>query len=286
MTSAKYIRTTRDVDRIAAEKGKRGEFSPRQSDHCHNYYELIYLSSGQCRFLLNDSVYRLAKGDLIFVAPGDLHHASYETAACEIMAVYFTREFVDWDMLRKMLPPSCSDDLCSFTGCIPPLYQGELVSLLNRMLAETSGVDACSGGLMHCYLHELLLLLMRHCVMSGEEPDFIRSKDAAILAAAKYIYRNYQKPLSLEEVAAQAALSPTYFSRKFKQVTGMGFKEYLNVVRLKHARTALLTTSGSITDIALENGFNDSNYFKDLFKRVHGKSPRAYRRDAGKSQKS
>lgn len=47
----------------------------------------------------------------------------------------------------------------------------------------------------------------------------------------------------------------------------MGFKEYLNYVRLKHAQTALLTTDSSITDIALEYGFNDSNYFKDLFKK-------------------
>ena len=133
---------------------------------------------------------------------------------------------------------------------------------------------------MSCYLHELLLTLMRHSVMAEEEPELLNSRDADILIATKYIYRNYQKPLTLDEVAAQAALSPTYFSRKFKQVTGMGFKEYLNFVRLKHAQTALLTTSGTITDIALENGFNDSNYFKDLFKKVYGKSPREYRKNA------
>ena len=63
------------------------------------------------------------------------------------------------------------------------------------------------------------------------------------------------------------------------QKPGMGFKEYLNYVRLKHAQTALLTTNSSITDIALEYGFNDSNYFKDLFKKVYGKSPREYRKN-------
>ena len=50
-------------------------------------------------------------------------------------------------------------------------------------------------------------------------------------------------------------------------------------MRLKHAQTALLTTDSSITDIALEYGFNDSNYFKDLFKKVYGKSPREYRKN-------
>ena len=103
--------------------------------------------------------------------------------------------------------------------------------------------------------------------------------DANILTATKYIYNNFRRPLTLEEVAAIASLSPTYFSKKFKQVTGMGFKEYLNYVRLKHAQTALLTTNNTITDIALEYGFNDSNYFKDLFKKVFGKSPREFRKN-------
>ena len=100
-----------------------------------------------------------------------------------------------------------------------------------------------------------------------------------IKLATKYIYNNFRKPLTLEEVSSVASLSPTYFSKKFKLITGMGFKEYLNYVRLKHAQTALLTSDSSITDIALEYGFNDSNYFKDLFKKVYGKSPREYRKN-------
>lgn len=280
MASSKFGRTTRDIDCILAEKGKRGEFSPRQSDHCHNYYELIYMYSGECRFLLNDSVYSLEKGDLVFVAPGDLHHALYEMAPCEIMAVYFKKEFVDWTMLDKLPSRPASGDFHSFMGSIPALYQEEFVLLLNRMLSECAGIDEYSQSFMSCYLQELLLILMRHSVMNEEEPELLNSRDADILVATKYIYHNYRSPLTLEEVSAQAALSPTYFSKKFKQVTGMGFKEYLNFVRLKHAQTALLTTNNTITDIALENGFNDSNYFKDLFKKVYGKSPREYRKSA------
>ncbi len=164
-------------------------------------------------------------------------------------------------------------------GSIPALYQDAISSLLGRMLSEGTQIDEFSDRFMTCYLLELLLMLMRHSVMNEEEPELLNSRDADILTATKYIYRNYKKPLTLAEVSAQAALSPTYFSKKFKQITGMSFKEYLNFVRLRHAQTALLTTSSTITDIALENGFNDSNYFKDLFKKVYGKSPREYRRN-------
>ena len=270
----------KDLDKITIKRGKRGDFSPTQSDHYHNHYEICYLNSGKCRFLLQDSVYQLEKGDLVFITPGDLHHAIYTSnPTCEIIMICFRREDIDWAMLHRIMENrESSSTLHSFMGSIPLLYQEEFVQLLLRMLSEATIIDDYSNGFMACYLLEVLLMLMRHSVMNEEDPDFLNSRDADILIATKYIYKNYKKPLSLDEVSAQAALSPTYFSKKFKQITGMGFKEYLNCVRLRHAQTALLTTNNTITDIALENGFNDSNYFKDLFKKVYGKSPREYRK--------
>lgn len=121
------------------------------------------------------------------------------------------------------------------------------------MLTENSRFDRYSEHFERCYLEELLLMLMRHSVMNEKEPDLMNSRDADILLATRYIYNNFRKPLTLEEVSSVASLSPTYFSKKFKLITGMGFKEYLNYVRLKHAQTALLTTNSSISGILLWN---------------------------------
>lgn len=270
----------RDIDKITIIKGKRGDFSPQQPDHCHNYYEIFYLLSGRCRFLLKDTVYHLEKGDLILISPGDLHHSLYYPGvSCDIINICFKREYVNLEVLKPWLPADAMDSLRSFMGSVPALYQEDFHGLLGRMLSEHSEVDEYSRAFLVCFLQELLLLLMRHSVMNEKEPELLNSRDADIMAATKYIYKNFRRPLTLEEVSGIASLSPTYFSKKFKQVTGMGFKEYLNYVRLKHAQTALLTTSNTITDIALEYGFNDSNYFKDLFKRVYGKSPREYRKN-------
>lgn len=272
----------KNLEWITVSRGKRGDFSPKQTDHYHSYYEIFFLLSGKCRFLLKDTVYHLEKGDLVFIIPGELHHALYAAEGnCEIVMIYFNKDHVNWEALNKWIPTQSLDEIHSFMGSIPALYQEEFISLLNRMLSEGAGIDEYSRGFMGCYLQEALLMLMRYSVMNEEDPELLNSRDADILLATKYIYKNYKKPISLDEVSAQAALSPTYFSKKFKQVTGMGFKEYLNFVRLKHAQTALLTTSNTITDIALENGFNDSNYFKDLFKKVYGKSPREFRKNPG-----
>ena len=260
-----------DIDHIVVQKGKRGDFSPRQAEHYHTYYEIFYMHSGECFFLLKDSVYQMKKGDLVFIAPGELHHARYGGGnSCEIVNILFKKDF----LLADSYP-----ELHSFMGSVPALYQDDFEALINKMLSESTSIDEYSDSFLSGYLHILLLMLMRNSVMNEEEPDLLNSRDAEILLATKYIYKNFQKPLTLEEVSAVASLSPTYFSKKFKATTGMGFKEYLNYVRLKHAQTALLTTNNTIMDIALEYGFNDSNYFKDLFKKVYGKSPREFRKN-------
>ena len=266
ITTKKGKQGRKNIDRITVEKGRRGDFSPLQPDHYHSFYEIFYLWSGSCRFLLKDTVYQM-------YSAGEV---------CEIVMIYFKEEYLHLTDRSADSLTSISGQglqLHSFMGSVPTVYQEYLHSLLTRMLTENSRFDRYSEHFERCYLEELLLMLMRHSVMNEKEPDLLNSRDADILLATKYIYNNFRKPLTLEEVSSVASLSPTYFSKKFKLITGMGFKEYLNYVRLKHAQTALLTTNSSITDIALEYGFNDSNYFKDLFKKVYGKSPREYRKN-------
>lgn len=265
------------VDRIKISRARRGtDFI--QPDHYHSFYEIFYLLSGKCRFLLRDSLYSLESGDFIFITPGELHHALYySNVTCDVIFIYFREDYLLPEMFAhmpggKMLP------LHSFMGSIPGLYYEEFQTLMARMLSENMLIDEHSLALLTCHLHELFLLLMRHSVMSEAEPELINAKEADILVATKFIYKNFQSPLTLDQVAGVANLSPTYFSKKFKAITGMGFKEYLNYIRLKHAAAALLTTRNTITDIALEYGFNDSNYFKDLFKKEYGKSPREFRK--------
>ena len=229
ITTKKGRRGRKDIDRIIVEKGRRGDFSPLQPDHYHSFYEIFYLWSGSCRFLLKDTVYQMEAGDLVFIAPGELHHSLYSAGEiCEIVMIYFKEEYLHLSDRSADSLTSISGQglqLHSFMGSVPTVYQEYLHSLLTRMLTENSRFDQYSEHFERCYLEELLLMLMRHSVMNEKEPDLLNSRDADILLATRYIYNNFRKPLTLEEVSSVASLSPTYFSKKFKLITGMGFKE-------------------------------------------------------------
>ena len=92
-------------------------------------------------------------------------------------------------------------------------------------------------------------------------------------------------PISAADIAAASGFSPNHLSRKFREAAGIGTHEYLIQIRLQHAALALASTEDSITQIALRCGFSDSNYFKDVFKKNFGLTPREYRRKQQESPK-
>ena len=104
-----------------------------------------------------------------------------------------------------------------------------------------------------------------------------RSK-VIIEKAKKYIEENYQSPLSYKDVARAVFISPSYFLSLFKRETGTTFVDYLTAVRIEKAKHTLLTTDLSITQIAYDLGFNNPNYFSNIFRKIVGVPASEYRK--------
>lgn len=92
-----------------------------------------------------------------------------------------------------------------------------------------------------------------------------------------YISQNFNKSITLEDVATRVHLHPSYFSTIFKQSTGSSFKEYLNLVRIEESKRLLANTDFSIIDIAISVGFEDQSYFSKVFKKFTGMTPKQFR---------
>ncbi|WP_438348177.1 helix-turn-helix transcriptional regulator [Paenibacillus sp. FA6] len=92
-----------------------------------------------------------------------------------------------------------------------------------------------------------------------------------------YMYAYYFQPITLEDIARVACLSPNHFLRSYKQLFGMTPHQFLTEVRLQEAKRLLLGTDKPVTDICLEVGFQSPSSFSSLFSKRFALSPSKFR---------
>lgn len=272
--------TEENNDGIYIEKQVRVPTFTMTYEHFHTYCEIFYLKTGSCIYSVENNLYHLTAGDVFIVTPGDTHCTRYEgLVPCERVVVYCKLDIIPESFWEQH---SDIHDNITRSGKVILVKKGQLQleALLGRMLDENNIPDEYSYEFLILQAMELLLCIKRSGIFVYEQLRQKGSISTDIEDALRYIAQNYSLPITLEEVAENINLSPTYLSKKFKKVTGVTFKEYVNFIRIKQACQALLTTDDSITKIAVDCGFNSSNYFKDIFRKVNGVSPRTYRKQS------
>lgn len=280
---------------LFADKIRRpADFSMREEHH-HNQYELFYMVSGRCRIFVNHTIYHMKTGDMLLIEPLALHRTMYGiTQENERVDVMFGTESLEW-MNRY-----CGIDWMEQWKAHPFLKietgrRSYVENLFQKLIAEQQKEDLFSAMMRQTCFCELMVFIGRQITgrREGEgrqEPgaDLLERRtdiseaweqEEPIQRAARYIYTHFDEQLTLDTMAEMVHMSPTYFSRRFRQITGFGFKEYINFVRIKEASKLLLETSLPLNVIARRCGFSDSNYFGDLFKKEKGISPRMYRKN-------
>lgn len=93
----------------------------------------------------------------------------------------------------------------------------------------------------------------------------------------KYILDNFDRKISLSEVAEQMFISPQHLCKKFKKITGMQFVDYVLNIKVKKAKRLIMNSNIKVKDLAIQLGFNDYTYFCKVFKKYEGMSPLQYR---------
>lgn len=91
--------------------------------------------------------------------------------------------------------------------------------------------------------------------------------------AVQYITDHFDQPLSIQSLADELEVSPSYFSALFSKCMGIGFHEYLTRFRVEEARQLLTATQYPINEIAVTVGYADQSSFTKAFKRVTGITP-------------
>ena len=104
------------------------------------------------------------------------------------------------------------------------------------------------------------------------------SEDTILTHALKYIHQNYASKISMEEIAEFCHCSISYLSHIFKRRLNVNINTYINKVRTETAKDYLVQTNDGITNVSINVGFNDPNYFSRVFTKLIGIPPTEYRR--------
>lgn len=251
--------------------------------HWHHEWQWMLMYEGQGTFVIDDVWYHLRPGDAVFVNSGQLHSGfTSAVSGCSHVDVIFHQEQIygSLDIVQQYFA-----DFKSSRYQPQTLYRFDVEGEREVTLRLQSILSAHREGGYHgdevmvkAELTAILALILCHNLY---EKKFLKNKRLGrkqdyLLLTFDYIHRNYQRKLSLQEIADNAGISVQSLCRAFKDATGTTVVDYINTYRVYISVTLLTETSIPVNVIALQCGFEDTSYFIKVFKKHKGVTPTEY----------
>jgi len=254
--------------------------------HWHDHLEIALVLDGRGSFGFGGRQLPAEPGDVFFIDNSQPHvaHAG-PGVALRLLLVLFRPELI--------AGPGCREfDLGYLAAFRPqdpkvsPRIPGSspLAAKIGPVLAELKRVyahaDRSEQQLADATLRRALALVNRDrgagaTAVTGGATAARRELIRPVLA---YIDRHRREPITLERVAGVAHVSPSRIRHVFKDVTGVGFKEYVTHVRMAEAKRLLLSTDLSVEEVARAISYTNVTQFYKVFDRSCSMSPAMYRR--------
>ena len=268
----------------------------------HNYHELTYMRSGKAVFEIEGRKMTLEKGATLVIRPHMAHTIDVKDSFADMVVLYFgfSKRFSDPanmpSSLRDIAPETLEQFINFASGkdeqsdqddrqkdpylLIRGKSRQDIATLVERILKENRQ-DSYGGELMMQLLAmELLVALARGLREEWEESLRVRTGKARELVriARDYIIRNHDRDISVAEAASYVFLSQGYFTRAFRDETGISPMAFLMQVRVDHACKLLEQQDIKVSGVASKVGFSSPQRFNAAFRKHIGMTPMAYRR--------
>jgi AraC-like DNA-binding protein len=248
---------------------RRTGYFTMTAQHTHDGYELYYLFSGERDYFIRDRTYRVERGSFVFIEKEELHR-TVDTGVPDHERVVFNFT----GALLEGFPWIGHNGVVKLS----PQEQWKGESLARELIAEAKGEAPGRDVMLEALFKQLLLLVFRAQADRSEEEEQPSAVHRTMSEIAAYVGANYQETLLLRDVAKRFYISSYYLSRKFKQCTGFGFAEYVQLVRIREAQRLLRETDMKMIDVAERAGIGPVSNFHKLFKKLNGCSPLQYRK--------
>lgn len=254
--------------------------------HQHDFYELVIVIAGRAIHVTETEEYKISKGDVFLVKPGKLHGYNDINKFALVNILYqpdrLHLPFCDltlssgYQILFELEP-----ELRPSFGMMRHLHLDDITLEVVKQKLEHLNMalqDSAPGHKFRAiaFFMELISILSDYfssvSIISSEYNDIF--KLGKILS---YLETHFTDTLFISRLERIFSISKSKMYRLFIQGTGMSPNQYLSKLRITHAKSMLLNTVLPVTDIALQCGFQDSNYFTRIFKQHTYCSPREYR---------
>ena len=268
-------------------RGQLDNTYPQISMHWHPEMEITYITDGSCNYNINLTNYVVDPGDIIIIKPQSLHSLTLNNN----QSVTWNTIVFNFNMLNSSITDGCLlkyiAPIINETHELPIIIKKDSVGYSKIFDTITSIFDCYENQNdafeleLKSYLFHLLALLYKYNLVKFNDNKKELSSDASskIKTILNYINNNFQKEISIDDLANLCQYSQYHFMRFFKKHLGVTTIQYINNVRLEKASILLSSTDSSIMEISLETGFDNLSYFNKLFKRKYHITPKEFRRN-------
>lgn len=222
-----------------------------------DYHIVAMILGGSAKYRMSKKSFTVQKGDVLFFRQGAHYNAKViSQEPWEHIVIAFRTQ----GELNEFLPDGA-------TKVSHGNRFGELFRQAYKVWSECGiGYKIQAKALIHQILFALIQENVSHLI--GND-----SALQALKAASDYVEQNYREKITVEELATLSGYSPSHFTRMFTRVYDTSPIQYVNQIRIMHAKNLLRTGQYTIAQIAQECGFSNVYYFTRCFKQVTGTTP-------------
>lgn len=257
----------------------------------HDYFELLYVFSGQGIFQLQERRLSVKTGDLLVIGSNLYHGWAERCSAVNLVGLFFQPRLIrgvegNREDIEYLTPFLLQDSdfpyvVSSETGI--PARVFDLIQEIQALLPVTSNRPQLT---VRSCLKMILALLVNHYGDFCDTKEILHRREEALERLQplfEFIERHYDKSITVPDAARILALSPSYFRRFFRWITGQSFHAYLTCFRIAKAQQLLTSTEKPISEISQEVGFCDQSNFGVVFRELMNMTPLVYRHKFSRS---
>ena len=245
--------------------------------HIHKAVELLYVREGNYTVTLDNENYEIGEGDLILFCSGAIHHVV--TGKSERNVYYVIKIppsfFIDFARsgegaeyaMRFAL--NLKENKCLWRK--QELENSDIKRVLDTLISEHTEKKYASEVAIKLKIMELLLTVLRSDTAS--KPLANDQTTGLIYTVMSFVQERFAEDIDEKRLANDYGMSYSHFSKSFKKVTGMTFKNYLNRTRISKAQQMLFISGCSVTEAGISCGYNSISYFIKTYRLITGSTP-------------